>query len=90
MSSLNLRLPDHLHAHVRDLAKREGISINQLITLAVAEKISALDAEDYLKMRAARADESAFDEIMAAVPSDEPDPEDALPKHLEKVLKTAR
>ena len=86
MSSLNLRLPDHLHAHVRDLAKREGVSINQLITLAVAEKISALDAEDYLKMRAARADEAAFENIMAAVPSTTPDSGDELPEHLKDLF----
>jgi predicted HicB family RNase H-like nuclease len=42
MSAVNVRLPESLHAKVRELAKQENISINQFITLALAEKISAL------------------------------------------------
>lgn len=48
MSAISLRLPDSLHNKVKELAKREGISINQLITLALAEKISALETADFL------------------------------------------
>lgn len=54
MSTLSLRLPDYLHESVRELARREGVSINQLITLAVAEKMSALMTEEYLAERANR------------------------------------
>ena len=39
MSTISLRLPDSLHAKVRELAEKEHVSINQLITLAVAEKV---------------------------------------------------
>ncbi|MCB0162314.1 MAG: toxin-antitoxin system HicB family antitoxin, partial [Caldilineaceae bacterium] len=39
MSSLNLRLPDSLHDQVRELARQDNVSINQFITLAVAEKV---------------------------------------------------
>ena len=46
MGTLILSLPDHLHESVRDLARREGVSIKQLITLAVAEKMSALMTEE--------------------------------------------
>ena len=42
MSALSLRLPHSLHERARTLARREGISINQLISTALAEKISAL------------------------------------------------
>ncbi|MCP4357951.1 MAG: toxin-antitoxin system HicB family antitoxin, partial [Chloroflexi bacterium] len=42
MSTLSLRLPNYLHDTVRDLAKQENISINQFITVALAEKVSAL------------------------------------------------
>lgn len=47
MSVLSLRLPDSIHRHIREFAKREGVSINQFIASAVAEKISALDTKDY-------------------------------------------
>ena len=42
MSTLSLRLPKSLHGKVRALARKEGVSINQLITTAVAEKMAAL------------------------------------------------
>ena len=43
MSALNLRLPDSIHRHIREIAEREGVSINSFITTAVSEKISAVD-----------------------------------------------
>ena len=42
MSTISLRLPESLHKRVRELAKREDVSINQLIATALAEKLSAL------------------------------------------------
>ena len=78
MTTLSLRLPDYLHKSVRDLAQREGISINQLITLAVAEKMSALMTEDYLQERAARGSREKFDAVLAKVPNVEPEEYDRL------------
>jgi len=60
MSAISLRLPDSLHEQVRELARREDVSINQMITLALAEKISALLTEEYLGERAERGDVEAF------------------------------
>ena len=36
MSTISLRLPASLHKSVRELAKKEDVSINQLITTALA------------------------------------------------------
>ena len=55
MSTLSLRLPDSLHKQIRELARREGVSINQFISTAAAEKVSALLTVDYLERRAKRA-----------------------------------
>ena len=52
MGRFSLRLPDSLHRKVRELAAKEAISINQVITIAVAEKMSALLTEDSLTERA--------------------------------------
>jgi hypothetical protein len=79
MSVISLRLPDSLHETVRKLAEQENVSINQLITLAVAEKVSALMTEDYLRERAERGDKNKFLAAMAKVPDIEPDEEDRLP-----------
>jgi hypothetical protein len=68
MSTISLRLPDSLHKAVRELADREGISINMFITLATAEKLSALQAESYIQERAKRADKSEFEAVLAKIP----------------------
>ena len=65
MSTISLRLPESLHETVRELAKAEGVSINQLITTALAEKMSALMTVDYLEKRAARGDRGKFESAMA-------------------------
>jgi hypothetical protein len=72
MSSLSLRLPDSLHKGVRELASREGISINQFIATAVAEKMAALMTEDYLGERARRGSRAKYEAALAQVPDAEP------------------
>ncbi|MEI7844625.1 MAG: toxin-antitoxin system HicB family antitoxin [Chloroflexota bacterium] len=78
MSTLSLRLPESLHKSARELAKKEKISINQLVTLALAEKVSAIGAQEYLEKRAKRASESKFDAAMAKVADVAPPDYDSL------------
>jgi hypothetical protein len=79
MSQMSLRLPESLHRALKEIADKEKISANQFVTLAVAEKISALTTADYLQQRAARApSRERFEEILAKVPDVEPDPEDRI------------
>lgn len=78
MSTLSLRLPNSIHKHAKRLAEEEGISINQLISTAVAEKISALSTEQILVQRAARGSVIQARKILRKVPSRKPDPGDEL------------
>ncbi|MCX7011402.1 MAG: DUF6290 family protein [Candidatus Sumerlaeota bacterium] len=78
MSTLSLRLPDSLHETAKTLAKKEHVSVNQLITTAVAEKISALMTEDYLEQRARRGKRKDFEAVLAKVADAEPDEADRL------------
>ena len=55
MGALSVRLPESIHRHIREIAKNEGVSINQLISSAISEKVSAIMTEEYLKKRAERA-----------------------------------
>lgn len=55
-SNFALRLQPSLLAEVRKLAEQEGVALNQLINVAVAEKLSALRTADFFAERAARAD----------------------------------
>ena len=72
MSALNLRLPDSLHRHIKDIAKKDGVSINTFITSAVAEKISAITTEEYIADRAKKARKGAFKKVLDRVPKREP------------------
>ncbi len=54
MSNFALRLPDSLHDYAKTLAARDNTSLNQFIAMAVAEKVSALDAEAFIQQRASR------------------------------------
>lgn len=67
MSTISLRLPEYLHEAVRKLAQEENVSINQFVTLALAEKVSALMTEDYLEERARRGSRSKFEAAMSKV-----------------------
>ena len=88
MSSLNVRLPDSLHDQVRQLAKQDNISINQFISLAVAEKISALMTLDYIEQRAQKGSRQLFDQVLNKVAQAdlEVDAEDRIPEGMELAL----
>jgi hypothetical protein len=79
MSLLNVQLPDSLYRGLQELAARDGISIDQFVALAVAEKISALTTEHYLQERARRGNRSNYEVVLAKVPDVEPEPHDHLP-----------
>jgi predicted transcriptional regulator len=79
MSALSIRLPESLHERVRELAAREGVSINQLIAAALAEKMSAIMTADHLEARARRGTREKFLAALAQVPDVEPEPQDRLP-----------
>ena len=78
MSALSLRLPESIHRHIRVIAKKERVSINQFISSAVSEKISALMTEEYLETRAKKAKKGDFRKILDKVPSRKPLPGDEL------------
>ena len=79
MSTLSLRLPNSIHRHAKRLAEEEGVSVNQLISLAVAEKLSAIDTDRYLTERASKASEAKFRRVLAKVPAKKPDGGDEKP-----------
>ena len=78
MSTLSVRLPDSLHKQIKQLAKEEGISMNQFIALAVAEKLSALMTVEYLEERAKRGSREKYEAVLSKVRDVEPDQHDRL------------
>ena len=78
MSTLSLRLPNSLHDEIKKLARREGVSINQLVSTAVAEKLAALMTEEHLEKRARRGSKAKSRRVLRKVGDFEPAPEDRL------------
>ncbi len=76
MSTLSIRIPDSLHASVKRFSKEDHVSINQFIAAAVAEKITALETENYLNERAQSGSTDKFNEILKKVPNIEPEQRD--------------
>ena len=79
MSIVQVQIPDSLQKSLYDLTSRDGISIDQFISTAIAEKLSALMTENYLKERAKRGNRSKYEAILAKVPDVEPEAYDMLP-----------
>ena len=73
MSTLSIRLPDSLHQMAKTIAAEDHVSMNQFIASAVAEKVSALTTETYLKDRAEQASADKFKAALAAVPDNDPE-----------------
>jgi CHASE3 domain sensor protein len=93
MGALTIRLPESLHERVRQLADEEGISMNQFVMLAVAEKVTRLDegqslahldALEQVGKTLAEEDgqtlQDAARAVLDRVPDEEPPREDQLPK----------
>lgn len=78
MSTLSLRLPNSIHRHIKEIAYRDGVSINQFISSAVSEKISAITTEDYILKRSERANRKDFEKILKKVPNRKPLPGDEI------------
>jgi len=78
MSALNLRLPDSIHRHIREIAKQDGVSINLFIASAVTEKIAALSTADYIAERVGKTRSGAFGKVLDRVPKRKPLPGDEL------------
>jgi hypothetical protein len=78
MSTLTIQLADSLAQQLRDCAEREGVTIEQLLSCAAAEKLSALLTVEHLRQRALRAKREDFAAFLAASPDVPPLPGDNL------------
>ena len=59
-----LNAPESILAAARRAAKRDGVSLNQFINTALAEKVAALEAEEVFARRASRADKARFLDVL--------------------------
>jgi hypothetical protein len=78
MSTVSVRLPDSIHEKIKEVAERDGISVDQFLAAAAAEKLAAFTSLEYLEQRAARGSREQLQRILDRVPHAPPDPGDEL------------
>ena len=74
----NVAIPESLLKKVRELSEKEGITVDQFVSSAIAEKASAWATVEYLKERAKRGSREKFLKALSKVPKVEPDEEDKI------------
>lgn len=78
-----LRLPGAIKAAAARLAKEDGVSLNQWIATAVAQKIGVVEtAAAFFRHRSGSATPEDLERVMDNVPDVSPSPEDAIPPDL--------
>ena len=78
MSALTIRLPNSVHESIKELARRDGISVNHFIASAAAEKMASFQTLDYLRREAALGNRSDFDRFLSLVPDTPATPGDTV------------
>jgi hypothetical protein len=73
-----LRLPVSMKAAVEKISERDGTSMNQFLVVAAAEKIAAMETENFFLERRERADDEAFLRILNRKGGEPPRPEDTI------------
>lgn len=68
MSALTIRLPNSVHESIKLLARRDGISVNQFIASAAAEKMASFQTLDYLRREAALGKRENFEAFLKLAP----------------------
>lgn len=78
METIQIKLPESVHKNLKDLAVKDQVSIDQFVTTAISEKISAFMTKKYLETRGSRGSKKMFMDALAKVPDAEPDEYDKL------------
>ena len=78
VSTYPLRLPKSLKAAVAEISKADGTSINQFVTTAVAEKVSAMKTAEFFAERASQAAIVAARRLLRRDGGQPPEPEDRV------------
>lgn len=78
MSAVSVELPESLREAAGALARESGVTMDQFLASALAEKVSAMAGPGWLKARAARGDRAKFDAALSQVADVEPEPHDRI------------
>jgi hypothetical protein len=80
MSTMTVQIPASIKNEVEALALRDGISADQFLATAAAEKVSALRTVEFLKAEAAGGSAEDWEFVLSRVPARPPMPGDEKPE----------
>ena len=86
MSKLQLRLPEAIHNKIRKIAKRENLSINQLLVNSISNEIIRYETMQFFSERAKDFNEDDFLAALQEIPEVKPEEYDELSRHLSPIL----
>jgi len=76
MSTLEVKIPDLLFKQLNEVAAKEKVSVDQIVSIALAAQVSASQARESISSRAKRVDWRKVDDILDRVPANPPLPGD--------------
>lgn len=82
MKTLQVRLPDSVHGRLKNLAKQEGVSLNQVLVTAASNEVVRQETRDFFAQAAAHYDPQVFADALAAIPDVAPLEGDELSRSL--------
>lgn len=78
-STYPLKLPTSIKRAAQRLAQEDGVSLNQWIAVAVAEKVGVMEtAAEFFRRRAGKATGEGLMKFLRSAPNAAPEPEDKL------------
>ena len=80
MKTIEAQIPEPVLKQAQELAARENVPLEQIITLAVAQSVGVWSNESYVAMRAKRGSREKFLEALKEAPDVEPQDYDRLPE----------
>jgi hypothetical protein len=78
METISVTIPESIHKSLIELAEKDHMPIDQFITTAISEKISAFMTKEYLESRGKRGSKKKFMDALSRVPDVEPGEYDKL------------
>jgi hypothetical protein len=79
MSTVEVKIPDLLLKQVNEVAVKAKVSVDQIVSIALAAQVSASQARETISSRANRVDWQTLDDLLARVPANSPLPGDEVP-----------
>lgn len=78
MMTIQAQIPDSLYQQAAEFAARENMTVEQVVSLALAQALGAWSAQSKIEERAQRGSREKFLEFMAQVPDVDPSDYDHL------------